>query len=115
MQAPWVASLNLVCWSIMDEFGTIRRVKEYTTPFAMKSISRFSIFLLPIFYGPYFVMLAENTNYVIAIMFNCFTIIAVSSLFNILESIDSPFDEYGMDDVRITSDSLQFKNDINLL
>lgn len=48
-------------------------------------------------------------------MFNVFSIIAVSSLFNILESVDSPFDEYGMDDIRITSDGLNFKNDINLI
>lgn len=48
-------------------------------------------------------------------MFCIFTTIGVSSLFNILESIDSPFDEYGMDDVRITADCLQFRNDLNLL
>jgi len=48
-------------------------------------------------------------------MFNIFTIIGLTTLFNILESIDSPFDEFGMDDVRITSDTIQFKNDINLL
>lgn len=48
-------------------------------------------------------------------MFNIFTTIGISSLFNILESIDSPFDEYGMDDVRITADCLHFRNDINLL
>lgn len=41
--------------------------------------------------------------------------VGISSLFSILESIDSPFDEFGMDDIRITSDSIQFKNDINLL
>lgn len=41
--------------------------------------------------------------------------VGISSLFSILVSIDSPFDEFGMDDIRITSDSIQFKNDINLL
>lgn len=59
--------------------------------------------------------MAKSSHLSIAIMFNVFSIISVSSLFNILESIDSPFDEYGMDDVRITSDNLSFKNDINLI
>jgi len=49
MAAPWAASLNKECWMIMNDFGTLRRVKEYSTPFAMKSMSRFYIFLLPIF------------------------------------------------------------------
>lgn len=49
MQAPLAGSLNVICWNIMTDFGVLRRVKEYSTPFAMKSISRFSIFLLPIF------------------------------------------------------------------
>jgi hypothetical protein len=50
-----------------------------------------------------------------AIFFNIMSMIGITCIYNILESIDSPFDEKGMDDVRITSDSLQFKNDINLL
>jgi len=41
--------------------------------------------------------------------------VGITCIYNILESIDSPFDEKGMDDVRITTDTLQFKNDINLL
>jgi len=41
--------------------------------------------------------------------------VGITCIYNILESIDSPFDEKGMDDVRITPDTLQFKNDINLL
>lgn len=49
LQAPLGNTLNFVCWSIMNDFGILRRVKEYSTPFAMKSISRISIFLLPIF------------------------------------------------------------------
>lgn len=32
-----------------------------------------------------------------------------------MESIDSPFDEQGMDDFRISSEIIQFKNDLNLL
>jgi len=51
----------------------------------------------------------------LALFFNIISMTGITCIYNILESIDSPFDEKGMDDVRITSDTLQFKNDINLL
>lgn len=41
--------------------------------------------------------------------------VGLAGLFNILESIESPFDEEGMDDIRTLSETIQFKNDINLI
>jgi hypothetical protein len=51
----------------------------------------------------------------LAIIFNIFTVVGITGLFNVLESIESPFDEQGMDDIRLTSDMIQFKNDLKLL
>lgn len=100
----------------MTDFGTLRRVKEYSTPFAMKSLSRILILALSIIYSPFFVYVKDTTGSLgMAIFFNITSMIGITCIYNILESIDSPFDEKGMDDVRITSDTLQFKNDINLL
>jgi hypothetical protein len=48
-------------------------------------------------------------------MFNIFTIVGITGLFNVLESIEAPFDEQGMDDMRLTSEMIQFKNEIRLL
>lgn len=41
--------------------------------------------------------------------------VGISGLFNILESMETPFDEEGMDDIRTTSEYIKFKNDMNLL
>lgn len=41
--------------------------------------------------------------------------IGITGLFNILESIETPFDEEGMDDIRTLAETIQFKNDINLI
>lgn len=48
-------------------------------------------------------------------MFNVFTVVGITGLFNVLESIEAPFDEQGMDDIRLTSDIIQFKNELRLL
>jgi hypothetical protein len=100
----------------MTDFAILRRVKEYTTPFAVKSLSRLLILALSLIYSPFFVYVREVTGSLgMALFFNVISIIGLTSIFNILGSIDSPFDEKGMDDVRITQDTLQFKNDVNLL
>lgn len=100
----------------MTDFAILRRVKEYTTPFAMKSLSRLLILALSLIYSPFFVYVGEVTGSLgMALFFNIISVIGITSIYNILGSIDSPFDEKGMDDIRVTPDSLQFKNDINLL
>jgi hypothetical protein len=44
----------------MTDFGTLRRVKEYSTPFAMKSLSRVLILALSIIYSPFFVYVKDT-------------------------------------------------------
>lgn len=100
----------------MTDFSTLRRVKEYSTPFAMKSLSRLLILALSVIYAPFFVYIKDQTgSFGLALFFNIVTMTGITCIYNILESIDSPFDERGMDDIRITPDTLQFKNDINML
>lgn len=52
------------------------------------------------------------SNLGVAIIFNAFSIIGITGLLNILHSIESPFDEYGMDDIRLTPYKLQFMNEL---
>lgn len=40
MEAPRASTLNEHCWKIIDNFGILRRIKEYSTPYAMKSFSK---------------------------------------------------------------------------
>merc|ERR1712096_59306 len=81
----------------------------------MRSFARIYIFLLPIFYGPYFIFIANQTNLFISLLFNMFTMIGITSLFHILDSLETPFDEEGIDDIRVTSETIQFKNDMQFL
>merc|ERR1712000_544254 len=116
LSPPLCGGLNVFCWNIMTDFSTLRRVKEYSTPFAMKSLSRLLILCISLIYAPAFANIKDKTGSLgLALFFNIISMIGITCIYNILESIDSPFDEKGMDDVRITSDTLQFKNDINLL
>jgi hypothetical protein len=41
--------LNTYVWDIMDHFSALKRIKEYSAPYAMKAFCRIYIFLLPIF------------------------------------------------------------------
>jgi len=48
-------------------------------------------------------------------MFLLFVIIGCTGLLNILESLESPFDENGLDDVKLRQEVSLFKNDIQLI
>lgn len=115
MDFPRANSIQQASWKILNNFEVLRRVKEYDTPYAMRSFSRIYIFLLPIFYGPYFIYLANQTNLFISLSFNIFAMCGITSLFHILDSLETPFDEEGIDDIRVTSEAIQFKNDLQFL
>jgi hypothetical protein len=40
MAAPRASTLNENAWRIIQYFGALKRVKTYSTPFAMRSFSR---------------------------------------------------------------------------
>lgn len=40
MTAPRASTLNENAWRIINYFGVLKRVKNYSTPFAMRSFSR---------------------------------------------------------------------------
>lgn len=115
MDFPHANSIQQASWKILNNFEVLRRVKEYDTPYAMRSFARIYIILLPIFYGPYFLFLAIETNLVVSLMFNIFTMVGITSLFQILDSLETPFDEDGIDDIRFTSETIQLKNDVQFL
>lgn len=54
-------------------------------------------------------------NLFIAILFNIITVILITSLKNILEALENPFDECGLDDIHITSEFTELKNYIEYL
>lgn len=48
-------------------------------------------------------------------MFNIITVIIVTGLKNILEALENPFDEHGLDDIHITTEFTELKNYIEFL
>lgn len=57
----------------------------------------------------------QTNSHYIAVIFNLFVTIGITGLFEVLESLDYPFDEFGVDDIRLTDQKIEFKNDINYL
>jgi len=43
------------------------------------------------------------------------TVIGISGIFNILDALENPFDEVGMDDIHLTTEIIELKNYIELL
>ena len=71
---------------------SIRIIKKYRTPQALRSFARlFSVFLPP-FYAPYYAQMAKDLHSLgAAIAFAVLTSIALTSLFESISQIEDPF------------------------
>eukprot|EP00538_Stauroneis_constricta_P006733 CAMPEP_0119570542 /NCGR_PEP_ID=MMETSP1352-20130426/43666_1 /TAXON_ID=265584 /ORGANISM="Stauroneis constricta, Strain CCMP1120" /LENGTH=417 /DNA_ID=CAMNT_0007620211 /DNA_START=30 /DNA_END=1283 /DNA_ORIENTATION=- len=77
---------------VNERLESLRFIKEYRTPQALRSFARlFSVFLPP-FYAPYYAELAQQLDSLgIGITFSVLTSIALTSLFESLTQMEDPF------------------------
>ena len=66
--------------------------------------------MLPLFYGPYYVHIAngmsgdiaaEGTNMIFALSLSVMTSMIMTGVFNIVMALEDPFTEDGLDDLRV--------------
>jgi len=99
-----VSRCNQYLSKMMVAFESVKHIYQYRTPVSLRAYSDIFIVLLPIAYGPYFAGIAADQhgvlNYFMPVLF---TLILVS-LDNIQSHLENPFDQIGVDDVRINAE-----------
>lgn len=83
-------------------FENIKHIYQYRTPRTLRAYSRVFITILPILYGPYFAAIGKDYSvtwltYVMPVLLT----VVLTSLDNIQEHLENPFDQIGEDDVVI--------------
>lgn len=106
MSAGEASRMNQYLSKMLDPFENMKHIYQYRTPITLRAYSKIFIFVLPVFYGPYFANLGQDVpEGLIYIMPVLFSIILVS-LDNIQDHLENPFDLVGEDDVRINVEKL---------
>ena len=87
------------------EWETIRTLKEYRTPQAMRSFSRVMVHTLPMFYGPYFLHFSKGDdgekNVYFACIFAGLISVFMCALLLVQTSLENPFDTKSLDTVKV--------------
>lgn len=87
----------------------LRNIKEYRTPQGTRSLARVFIQLTPWIYGPYFLWIAHGADqtrtlegYMFAFIVMTVVVLSMVALYNVQRALQDPFDEDGLDDIRIS-------------
>jgi hypothetical protein len=83
-------------------FENVKHIYQYRTPRMLRAYSRVFITILPILYGPYFAAIGKDYSkgwltYIMPVLLT----LVLTSLDNIQEHLENPFDQIGEDDVAI--------------
>jgi hypothetical protein len=99
-----VSRANQHVSKMLDAFESMKHIYQYRTPVTLRAYSKVFIYVLPVFYGPYFAYIAKDfPSSLIYVMPILFSIILVS-LDTIQDHLENPFDQVGEDDVRINAE-----------
>lgn len=96
-----ISRCNQYISKMLIAFESMKHIYQYRTPVTLRAYSKIFIYILPIFYGPYFAYLARDFNiYMMFIMPILFSVILIS-LDNIQDQLENPFDQIGEDDINL--------------
>ncbi|KAL4448606.1 hypothetical protein ABPG75_005825 [Micractinium tetrahymenae] len=95
-----VAQLHERTLQLQLSIELMANVKEFRTPQGVRSLSRFYLILfLPIFFGPYWAWISQQTNFGFSFFFCILLQWAVVGLVNVTIALEDPFDNNGMDGI----------------
>lgn len=99
-----VSRCNQYLSKMLDAFENMKHIFQYRTPRSLRIYSNVFIFLISIVFGPSFVHIAGEFNTFILLLMPVLLSIVLSSLDNIQEELENPFDQIGQDDIQINED-----------
>ncbi len=99
-----VSRCNQYLSKILVAFEQTKHVYQYRTPRTLRAFSNVFITLLPPLYGPYFAHLASEYSPSLIYLMPVLFAMVLTSLENIQEHLENPFDQIGQDDVMINAE-----------
>jgi len=99
-----VSRVNSYLSKMMMAFENLKHIFQYRTPRTLRAYSKFFIVLIPIVYAPYFADLASGQKLGVAFIMPILFALIFTSLDNIQEHLENPFDQIGEDDIKINAE-----------
>lgn len=96
-----VSRCNQYLSKMFQAFENIKHVYQYRTPVTLRAFSDFFITVLPPLYGPYFAHIAVDYSTGLTYAMPVLFALVLTSLDNIQEHLENPFDQVGEDDLYI--------------
>lgn len=97
---------------LIISFESFKHIFQYRTPRTLRTYSRVFIYIVPIIYSPYFAYIAEGKSLAFALISPIVFALIFTSLDNIQEHLENPFDQLGEDDIKINAE--KFKKNLDL-
>jgi hypothetical protein len=101
MAATEVSRVNNFLNSMLGAFEGLKHIYQYRTPRTLKTFADIFVMLVPPLYGPHFANLAikYSLGYGLEYLMPILSAILLSSLANIQDQLEDPFDQFGEDDL----------------
>jgi len=96
-----ISRCNQYLRSMMIDFEKMRNIHLYRTPKALRAYSQVFLNTFPILFAPYFATLSEEYSYASGYLVAVFYSLVLVSLDNIQEDLEHPYDEVGVDDLKL--------------
>lgn len=99
------ARLNQYNMLISSAFFKMINVKNYRTPQGIRSFARFYVIIMPVFYGPYFSWVSQETgSFAFALCLGLMGTLTLVGLLNVAINMEDPLESAGVDSVRVVTE-----------
>eukprot|EP00186_Timspurckia_oligopyrenoides_P000457 CAMPEP_0182444130 /NCGR_PEP_ID=MMETSP1172-20130603/2679_1 /TAXON_ID=708627 /ORGANISM="Timspurckia oligopyrenoides, Strain CCMP3278" /LENGTH=194 /DNA_ID=CAMNT_0024639619 /DNA_START=658 /DNA_END=1242 /DNA_ORIENTATION=+ len=95
------ARMNQYLMLLQWRFNELRYIKGYRTPEGIRAFAKIFIMIHSLFYGSYYAFLAQNVTLLWALLFAYMAGIAMVGLVNIERALEDPFNQNGLDKIRV--------------
>ena len=94
-------NINDYLRNMIVEFENIINIKNYRTPNSLHAYTKVFLNFFPIIFGPFFAHIAIKYNLIFGLILAVLYGIVLTSLDNIQEDLEDPFDGIGTDDISL--------------
>lgn len=86
---------------MIDLFERMRNIYTYRTPLALRAYTQVFLNIFPVLFGPYFAFLSTQYFYASGFLVAILYCVVLTSLDNIQDELENPYDGIGNDDINL--------------
>ncbi len=99
-----ISRINSHLTKLISSFENFKHIFQYRTPKTLRTYSKVFIFIIPVIYSPYFAHIADWKPLFFAFVMPILFALIFTSLDNIQDHLENPFDQKWEDDIKINVD-----------